>query len=69
MEATRRQIINKFQANESAKGTHDEFYLGRIDSINYLEDLVNLVVECVDEVQKNKNKAAFYILITLDDGN
>ena len=62
----RTQIINHFINIEIKKNIYSEEYIDAIDGEIYLEDLVETVATWIKECKGDKNKAATYILQTLD---
>ena len=62
----RQSIIEQFVYIETQQKTHSEEYLNAIEEEEYLEDLIRTVSQWVNECQGEKNKAAIYILQTLD---
>lgn len=60
------EIIKHFVFCETQQLSHSEEYLEEINSVEYLEDLIDVVALWVRECEGNKEKAAIYILLTLD---
>jgi hypothetical protein len=62
----KQSIIDHFIYCETQQCTHSEEYLEEIANEEYLEDLIETVAMWVRECDADKNKAALYILQTLD---
>jgi hypothetical protein len=63
----RLEIIKHFVFCEFQQNRHSEEYLEAISSEEYLEDLIDVVALWVRECEGNREKAALYILTTMDE--